>query len=299
MLTKRGKPMHSHDVLEVQRSLRRRLLDDRTTLPWRPARDLAALLLLHVDEPEQCWELTAEWLRELLDADRVDGGFVSPENLMYSPQAESVRASRYVPSVVGIVMNAQDPSIGHVWANDGIVVFDDVAQRGPLGVQLRTQLLSVGTRSKLSFALWDASNPVGLLCADWLDLKRSWTDNGGENLTLLAREVLGPILAASRQLSAGDVKLGDDRATSGRDALSSLTPAEMKIACMVANGLSYKEIARELNRSFSTVDHQLRSVRDKLGVSSTARLIRVLSELIPPASRTLKSPASVLFVARE
>ena len=42
--------------------------------------------------------------------------------------------------------------------------------------------------------------------------------------------------------------------------------------------MSYKEIARHLNRSFSTVDHQLRSVRTKLGVRSTSRLVRLLSD---------------------
>ena len=66
-------------------------------------------------------------------------------------------------------------------------------------------------------------------------------------------------------------------------ALAGLTSAELKIARMVARGMSYKEIARELNRSFSTVDHQLRSVRDKLGAPSTARLVRMLADLLPAA----------------
>jgi len=36
---------------------------------------LAAGLLLYLDDPLQCWRLTTEWLREMLDADRVDGSF--------------------------------------------------------------------------------------------------------------------------------------------------------------------------------------------------------------------------------
>jgi DNA-binding CsgD family transcriptional regulator len=57
--------------------------------------------------------------------------------------------------------------------------------------------------------------------------------------------------------------------------------------------LSYKEIARRLDRSLSTIDHQLRSVRGKLGARSTARLVRMLSgqlgdDAVPPqaASRS-------------
>jgi len=65
----------------------------------------------------------------------------------------------------------------------------------------------------------------------------------------------------------------------GRSSLlAELTPAERKVAHLVATGMSYKEIARHLNRSFSTVDHQLRSVRTKLGVRSTSRLVRLLSD---------------------
>lgn len=41
----------------------------------------------------------------------------------------------------------------------------------------------------------------------------------------------------------------------------------------MAGGLSYKEVARRLGRSLSTVDHQLRSIRHKLGLPSTARLV--------------------------
>jgi DNA-binding CsgD family transcriptional regulator len=59
--------------------------------------------------------------------------------------------------------------------------------------------------------------------------------------------------------------------------LSELTPAERRVALLAATGMSYKEIARQLQRSFSTVDHQLRSVRTKLGVASTGRLVRMLS----------------------
>jgi len=59
--------------------------------------------------------------------------------------------------------------------------------------------------------------------------------------------------------------------------LSSLTPAERRVARLAATGMSYKEIARHLQRSFSTIDHQMRSIRAKLGVASTGRLVRMLS----------------------
>lgn len=57
-----------------------------------------------------------------------------------------------------------------------------------------------------------------------------------------------------------------------------LTPAELRVARLVVQGLSYKEIAREIDRSLSTVDHHLRHIRDKLNVHSTSRLIHVLND---------------------
>jgi DNA-binding CsgD family transcriptional regulator len=42
--------------------------------------------------------------------------------------------------------------------------------------------------------------------------------------------------------------------------------------------LSYKEIARRLDRSLSTIDHQLRSVRSKVGARSTNRLVSMLAD---------------------
>jgi len=59
--------------------------------------------------------------------------------------------------------------------------------------------------------------------------------------------------------------------------LACLTAAELKVAQLVVNGLSYKEVARQLKRSLSTVDHQLRSIREKTGAASTAALIHLLS----------------------
>lgn len=278
--------MQTEGFLQAQKALRSQLLDDRNTLPWQPVRDLAAHLLLYLDDPGQCWRLTVEWLRDLLDADRVDGGFALPTQAMYSPQAEATRPGRTVPSLVGEPMNVQDPSVAGVWAARGPVFFDDVAEQGRIGTQMRTQLLAIGTRSKLSVALWDAGRPIGLLCADWLELTQIRVDQRIEPLTLLTEIVLGPVFAAAQQMAAANVHAWEDAAEPRDTALAALTPAELRIAGMVAKGMTYKEIARELNRSFSTVDHQLRSVREKLGVSSTARLVRCLSEMMPVAPGT-------------
>lgn len=262
--------MHSDDVLQTQRRLRGRLLDDRRALPWRPAREFAAQMLLYVEDPLQCWRVGVECLRELLDADRVDGGFAEPGQALYAPLAESLRPGRAVPSVVGFAMDARDPSLAAVWAADGAVVFDDVASDARFGPQMRAQLGAIGTRTKLAVSLHDGGRSLGLLCADWIEPRTPSRSEAFAHLPLLARAVLSPVLTAARSLTGPP-------AAPDPVALAGLTPAELKVARMAATGMSYKEIARQLERSFSTVDHQLRSARDKLGVTSTARLASALS----------------------
>lgn len=270
--------MHSDDVLQTQRRLRGSLLDDRRALPWRPAREVAAQMLLYLEDPLQCWRVGLECLRELLDADRVDGGFAEPGQASYAPLAESLRPGRAVPSVVGFAMDAHDPSLATVWAAEGVVVFGDIASDARFGPQMRAQLGAIGTRTKLAVSLHDGARSLGLLCADWIEPRTSWRSEACAHLPLLARAVLSPVLTAARSLDdARDAAL----AAPDPAALAGLTPAELKVARMAATGMSYKEIARELKRSFSTVDHQLRSARDKLGVSSTARLARALSVHLP------------------
>jgi len=62
---------------------------------------------------------------------------------------------------------------------------------------------------------------------------------------------------------------------------AALTPAELRVAQLVVAGLSYKEIARQLDKSRSTVDHQLRSMRAKIGVHSMSMLVRELARRMP------------------
>ncbi|MGL6209029.1 MAG: LuxR C-terminal-related transcriptional regulator, partial [Paracoccaceae bacterium] len=85
-------------------------------------------------------------------------------------------------------------------------------------------------------------------------------------------DVLSPIIFVARGIG----KAPDD-AGCGAATLAGLTRSETEVARLVAKGLSYKEIARLRGRSFSTIDHQLRSIREKTGAASTATLIHLLS----------------------
>lgn len=271
--------MDAEHLLELQRTLRGTLLDS-SRITWRPARDLAAHLLLHLDDTQACWQLAVQWLRDAFDADRVDAGFASPWQATYRPQAEARRSTRLVPTMTNASIDVTDAGVQGVWASPGIVVFRDVAQERRFGAPLRSNLLALGARNVLATALWHRGAPVGMACADWMESRVDASDARCSHFQELVT-VLGPVMGAARSLQGNgpDAPAGTGQSgAAGRSGpLAQLTPAERKVAQLVATGMTYKEIARQLNRSFSTVDHQLRSVRTKLGVRSTSRLVRLLS----------------------
>ena len=298
------------DILRIQRTLRYRLFEGGSAIRWRPARELAAQLLLYLDDPQACWRLTAQWLRDALDADRVDGGYggyvgAGGCSRSYVVTAEAQRASMGLPTVLGIRFDAGDPAIRAVWDDSAVAAITDVAQESSFSADMRGTLLSLGTSAKLALPLRDGARPVGLICADWHRRAPRWNSEVCNQLAGLAEQVLGPVLAAAEQCepSPAVARLGDtgpagllagaDNAEGSAapaqdhpaDGLAALTPAEWRVARLVAMGLSYKEVARQLDRSLSTVDHRLRSIRDKLGTRSTARLVHLLNENAAKASR--------------
>lgn len=272
--------MDGEELLATQRRLRGRLLDTRHAI-MPGAADLAAHLLLYMDDTDRCWQLSLDWLRVQVDADRVDGGYAAPW-AVYRPSAESVRQDAAVPSSVGQAFDPADPAMRSVWSSPRAVVFDDVAHDARFSAQTRKSLQSLHTGAKLALALRVQNAPVGLICCDWLRGRRHWKGELHRQVGALADEVLGPILGAACRLreEAAPARPGMSDGILSATAFPALTAGELDVARLVVTGMSYKEIAMRLNRSFSTVDHRLRAIRDKLGARSTARMVAMLTDLL-------------------
>ncbi len=269
--------MNTEDLLHAQRRLRGSLLESRRGAPAGSA-DLAAHLLLYLDDTDQCWRLILQWMRDTLDADRVDGGFASPR-MDYRPAREAVRAGLPPLLVPELVFDPADRALRTVWDTPSPVLFDDVANDARFGAATRAQLLAMGTRAKLALALRDGEAPLGLICCNWADERRRRKSGLRQLVGELSSVFLNPILATVSALHAQD----DAPAASpahAHDFLGQLTQGELDVARLVVTGMSYKEIADRLNRSYSTVDHRLRSIREKSGARSTARMISMLSSLL-------------------
>lgn len=230
--------LHGEDLLQAQRRLRNQLFEGGGTphagVPG--ALDLAARMLVYLDDEAQCWQLMLDWVGVTLGADRIVGSAMPP-----IPCAiHAVRAARLAGSDGG---------------------------------------------AQVALVLRDGELPVGLVLCDWHAAPPGWTPPLLDAMQVVARTMLGPILAAATGVGAAAPSQVGERALT-----ASLTPGELDVARLVVTGMSYKEIAQRLNRSFSTVDHRLRAIREKLGARSTARMVALLSEMLESPRLPAASP---------
>lgn len=271
--------------------MRTQLLDG-PFIRYGPARDLAAHMLLRLDDLEACWSLATDWLRKELECHRVDAGFGAPHARTYIPSLAEAKDANYdVPTLGGSAVDNHDPIMQAMWLSPRPVVFADIKQDRRLQMRLRQRLSKARTKTKIGGALRAGNGSYGLICADWTEHFAPSDSNIYDRFEQTVADVLGPIIAVARAIDDQERPSRDGRAQSIPAGMAdgprnvsavTLTSSEAEVASLVAKGLSYKEIALIRGRSFSTIDHQLRSIRKKTGVSSTSALISLLARMDLP-----------------
>lgn len=277
----RGQPSFAEVALSTQLMLRDHLLASPNRITWRPARDLAAHMLLFIDDCERCSTIAVDWIRSELRCSRVDTGIGSSSDVTYVPgYAESRDPDLDIASIMGLRAD-NGGGMQVMWAADRPVVFRDVDGDSRLDPELHDMLVNIGTTSKMSATVGFRGRSVGLVCADWVGRSIPNSSALYERYESVVSEVLGPILVAAHELERMRFPAGrpesDTTARTETRCRGALTPAELKVAWLAASGMPYKVIADRLNKSFATVDHQLRSIRRKLQVRTHAELASVLA----------------------
>ena len=258
------------DVFSAQRRLRAVLLD-RSAVRYKPARDLAAHMLLHLDDLTGCWAIAANWLQAELGCHRVDTGFGAQNAAEYYPGfAEAKSSDHDVPSFAGALVDNREAMMQAMWCEDRPLVYGDIKHDARVSARMRQRMSGARTRSKFAWALRTPQGGYGLICADWTEHLAPVQSGLYDCFEQTVADVLSPVIFVAKGLAGAAVPQPDP-------GLPGLTRAETEVARLVAKGLSYKEIARIRGRSFSTIDHQLRSIREKTGATSTAALIHLLS----------------------
>jgi DNA-binding CsgD family transcriptional regulator len=273
----------SGDVLETQRRLRTQLLD-HGTIRYEPARDLAAHMLLHLDDLPSCWFIATNWLRAELGCHRVDTGFGVRHAKDYFPSfAEAKHLDYDVPSFGGMAVDNRDSAMQAMWQVSHPLIFADIKQDNRISISLRQRLSGSRSKSKFAWALRNGNDSYGLICADWTEHLAPWESGLYDCFEQTVADVFCPIIAVAREIFDQDRTATPALEVSTPLLQLALTGSEIEVAKLVAKGMSYKEIARVRGRSFSTIDHQLRSIRQKIGVSSTSELISQLALIDRPS----------------
>ncbi len=292
-LSQPGFPSYPEVVQSTLVRLRDDLFGSAGRIRWRPARDLAAHMLLFVDDSKRCSAIAVEWIRGDLGCSRVDTGVGASGSATYLPgYAESRDPDAEVPTYAGTHVNNTAGAMQLMWKTAHPIVFRDVATDGRFDGRLHDMLVNAGTTSKMAAPVGYRGRSIGLICANWVGRPIPNSSALPEHFESVVGDVLGPILLASHELAAmraaasrSESEAGDSAGVGEGRGLVSLTPAELKVAWLAASGLPYKLIADRLNKSFSTVDHQLRSIRQKLRVRTYAELAAVLANSGGPSSK--------------
>jgi DNA-binding CsgD family transcriptional regulator len=238
-------------------------------------------MLLHIDDLTGCWSIAANWLRAELSCHRVDTGFGVQTAADYFPGfAEAKSSDHDVPSFAGKPVDNRDAMMQAMWRDGRPLVYSDIKHDARVSMRMRQRMSGAKTRSKMAWALRSPEGGYGLICADWTEHLAPVQSGLYDCFEQTVSDVLSPIIHVAKGIS--DDARDDAQGIGLLDgayqlALANLTLSETEVARMVAKGLSYKEIARLRGRSFSTIDHQLRSIREKTGAASTAALIHLLT----------------------
>ncbi|MET1027060.1 MAG: helix-turn-helix transcriptional regulator [Dongiaceae bacterium] len=238
--------------------LRRTLLDSQRGVAPLAMLDCAAHMLLYFDEPSMMLRIGLEHLLDRFGATRGDLGIGSPNDPTYRPCAVQRRADCDIPDVLGRAHPNQDRALQSVWQSSRPIYFDVLDD--PAMTRLLPMMERVRTRAKMSRRLEYRNRSFGIICIDHTEERRRWNQGDLVYLDAFALNFLSPILAESRLCQAKGHR--------------SLTATERAVVRLAARGLSYKEIAAELNKSPYTVDNQLRRIRERLGVHNQIELVR-------------------------
>jgi DNA-binding CsgD family transcriptional regulator len=132
--------------------------------------------------------------------------------------------------------------------------------------EIEKHIRKQGVQSMLVTPLRVDGIGLGFVCLDETSGPRRWTHATCVRVGEFLRRWVSPILFHSLVAAVQRQK-------------SPLTVAEAEAVGLLAEGLSYIEIAQRLGKATRTVDNQLRSAREKVGARNAIELVRFTGAL--------------------
>lgn len=223
----------------------------------------AAHMIIVIDNPKSLVQVALEFLTTELNVCRADAGFATPKHESYVPITEFRNPATNPPSITGLELPNQHSAMQTVWQNARPVVIDNVIENEFL-LDLKQTFNAAECKSMLLQKLeWD-DNPIGIACIDYTNQPHSWSEDEINYMHTFCYKFLGPLAGISNYWF--NPKL--------HNMFSKPSESELIAIRLAAKGLTYKQIANQLNKSTRTIENQFRNARNRLNARNQIELVK-------------------------
>jgi len=220
-------------------------------------------MIISIEDPKQLVQVGLEFMVTELSVCRADAGFATPTHQHYTPITEFRNPTTSPPSITGLLLPNQHVAMQHVWQSNSPVVINNVSSDDSLN-ELKDIFLSAGCKSMLLQKLvWD-NDPIGIACIDYTVESHIWSDDEINFMHTFCSAFLAPLAGISNYWF--NPKL--------HSMFAKPTQSELIAIRLAAKGMSYKQIASQLNKSTRTIENQFRNARNRLNARNQTDLVK-------------------------
>ncbi len=225
--------------------------------------DCVAHMILVIENPTETVRIALSYLGSHLDTCRADAGFAVPTDREYTPLAEYCSEDSKPPSVADFVISNQHEVMQRVWRSRIPVKYEYIATNPQL-IEVRDILDAINSKSMmLQRLVWD-KDPIGITCVDHTLKEHEWDDTEVNFMHQFCTKFFAPLAGISNYWHNPTM----------HQMFKKPSESELNAIRLAAEGLSYKKIAEELNKSVRTIENQLRNARSRLNATNQAELIK-------------------------
>ncbi len=223
----------------------------------------AAHMIIVIDNPKQLVQVGLEFMVTELSVCRADAGFATPTHQHYTPITECRNQVTNPPSITGLLLPNQHEVMQMIWQKPSPSAINDVSSHDELK-ELKDVFINAGCKSMLlQRLLWD-DKLIGIACIDYTVKPHVWSDYEINFMHTFCSKFFGPLAGISNYWF--NPKL--------HSMFSKPTESELIAIRLAAKGLTYKQIADQLNKSSRTIENQFRNARNRLNARNQTDLVK-------------------------
>ncbi|MFK8027121.1 MAG: LuxR C-terminal-related transcriptional regulator [Gammaproteobacteria bacterium] len=243
-------------------SLRKDYIDSNQEYDSRML-NCAAHMIIVIDDPKQLVQVGLEFMATELSACRADAGFATPTHQHYTPITEFRNHATEPPSITGLLLPNQHEAMQNIWSASSPLAINDVSTFDELK-ELKEIFLSASCKSMLIQKLVWEDKPIGITCIDHTVKTHQWNKDEINFMHTFCSTFLGPLAGISNYWF--NPKL--------HSMFAKPTQSELIAIRLAAKGMTYKQIADQLNKSTRTIENQFRNARNRLNARNQIELVK-------------------------